>query len=87
MLLHLLKSFIVLFTNCFSFSFYCYFQTPNSQIEHLGSYIGELSLLDYDCLRFLPSIVAASVIFLAKFIICPEVHPWVSIFFYAYFDL
>ncbi|KAG5048189.1 hypothetical protein JHK85_009292 [Glycine max] len=50
--------------------------TPNSQIEHLGSYIGELSLLDYDCLRFLPSIVAASVIFLAKFIIWPEVHPW-----------
>ncbi|KAG4391950.1 hypothetical protein AAZX31_04G042400 [Glycine max] len=53
-------------------------KTPNSQIEHLGSYIGELSLLDYDCLRFLPSIVAASVIFLAKFIIWPEVHPWTS---------
>ncbi|KAL3013218.1 hypothetical protein AAZX31_06G040800 [Glycine max] len=53
-------------------------KTPNLQIEFLGSYIGELSLLDYDCLRFLPSIVAASVIFLAKFIICPEVHPWTS---------
>ncbi|KAH1244476.1 putative cyclin-A3-1 [Glycine max] len=53
-------------------------KTPNLQIDFLGSYIGELSLLDYDCLRFLPSIVAASVIFLAKFIICPEVHPWTS---------
>ncbi|RDX89048.1 putative cyclin-A3-1, partial [Mucuna pruriens] len=52
--------------------------TSNLQIEFLGSYLAELSLLDYDCLRFLPSIVAASVIFLARFIISPEVHPWSS---------
>ncbi|RDX89049.1 putative cyclin-A3-1, partial [Mucuna pruriens] len=51
-------------------------KTPNLQFEYLGSYLGELSLLEYDCLRFLPSIVAASVIFLARFIITPEVHPW-----------
>ncbi|RDX60205.1 putative cyclin-A3-1, partial [Mucuna pruriens] len=51
-------------------------KTSNLQIEYLGSYLAELSLLDYDCLRFLPSIVAASVIFLARFIITPEVHPW-----------
>ncbi|CAJ1973434.1 unnamed protein product [Sphenostylis stenocarpa] len=53
-------------------------KTPNSQIEFLGCYLAELSLLDYDCLRFLPSIVAASVVFLARFIISPEVHPWTS---------
>ncbi|KAK7310823.1 hypothetical protein RJT34_08574 [Clitoria ternatea] len=52
--------------------------TPNLQIEFLSSYLAELCLLDYDCLRFLPSIVAASVVFLAKFIIRPEVHPWTS---------
>ncbi|TKY75009.1 putative cyclin-A3-1 [Spatholobus suberectus] len=57
-------------------------KTPNLQIEFLGSYLAELSLLDYDCLKFLPSIVAASVIFLARFIIWPEVHPWVNIFYF-----
>ncbi|KAG5147468.1 hypothetical protein JHK82_014349 [Glycine max] len=52
--------------------------TPNLQIEFLVGYLAELSLLDYDCLRFSPSIMAASVIFLARFIIWPEVHPWKS---------
>ncbi|XP_020222823.1 putative cyclin-A3-1 [Cajanus cajan] len=51
---------------------------PNLQIEFLSNYLTELSLLDYDCIRFLPSIVAASVIFLARFIISPKVHPWTS---------
>jgi len=50
--------------------------TPNSQIEFLSQYLAELSLLDYDCLRFLPSVVAASAVFLSRFIISPEVHPW-----------
>ncbi|CAJ1973436.1 unnamed protein product [Sphenostylis stenocarpa] len=53
-------------------------KTPNLKIEFLASYFAELSLLDYDCIRFLPSIVAASAIFLARFIIEPEVHPWTS---------
>ncbi|KAK7410070.1 hypothetical protein VNO78_00560 [Psophocarpus tetragonolobus] len=53
-------------------------KTLNLQIELLGSYLAELSLLDYDCLRFLPSVVAASAIFLARFIIFPEEHPWTS---------
>ena len=50
--------------------------TPNSQIEFLSHYLAELSLLDYDCLRFLPSVVAASAVFLSRFITSPEVHPW-----------
>ncbi|KAK7351609.1 hypothetical protein VNO77_11184 [Canavalia gladiata] len=49
---------------------------PNTQIEFLGCYLSELGLLDYDCLRFLPSVLAASAIFLARFIVSPEVHPW-----------
>jgi len=63
----------VLFTSFFIF------QTPNLKVEFLGWYFVELSLLDYDCIRFLPSVVAASALFLARFLIDPEVHPWVSI--------
>ncbi|MCI23097.1 cyclin A-like protein, partial [Trifolium medium] len=39
------------------------------QFEFLCNYLAELSLLDYDCLMFLPSLVAASVTFLARFIV------------------
>uniref|UniRef100_A0A0R0K3P9 B-like cyclin n=1 Tax=Glycine max TaxID=3847 RepID=A0A0R0K3P9_SOYBN len=52
--------------------------SENQKIEFLIGYLAELSLLDYDCLIFLPSILAASAIFLARFIIWPEVHPWTS---------
>ena len=69
--------FVVLFSNFILF-FNC--QTPNLKVEFLSFYLAELSLLDYDCIRFLPSIVAASSLFLASFIISPEVHPWVSIY-------
>ncbi|KAK7352457.1 hypothetical protein VNO80_17879 [Phaseolus coccineus] len=53
-------------------------KAPNLLFEFLSCYLAELSLLDYDCLRILPSIVAASAVFLARFIISPEVHPWTS---------
>ncbi|WVZ90971.1 hypothetical protein U9M48_037215 [Paspalum notatum var. saurae] len=45
-------------------------------MEFLGSYLAELSLLDYDCLRFLPSVVAASVMFVARLTIDPNANPW-----------
>ncbi|KAG8093019.1 hypothetical protein GUJ93_ZPchr0012g22137 [Zizania palustris] len=45
-------------------------------LEFMGSYLAELSLLDYSCLRFLPSVVAASAVFLAKFTIDPCTNPW-----------
>ncbi|KAI5404248.1 hypothetical protein KIW84_051411 [Lathyrus oleraceus] len=51
-------------------------KTSNLQFEYLCNYLADLSLLDYECIKFLPSVVAASVIFLAKFIIRPRVHPW-----------
>ncbi|XP_027904819.1 putative cyclin-A3-1 isoform X1 [Vigna unguiculata] len=53
-------------------------KTPNLKIEFLSFYLAELSLLDYGCIRFLPSIIAASALFLARFIISPKVHPWTS---------
>ncbi|KAK8581028.1 hypothetical protein V6N12_071274 [Hibiscus sabdariffa] len=48
------------------------------KLEFLGCYLSELSLLDYGCVKFLPSIVASSVMFLARFIIQPKRHPWSS---------
>ncbi|CAJ2675378.1 unnamed protein product [Trifolium pratense] len=46
------------------------------QFEFLGCYLAELSLLDYHCVKFLPSMVAASVVFLARFMLSPKTHPW-----------
>ncbi|KAI3758842.1 hypothetical protein L6452_06414 [Arctium lappa] len=53
-------------------------EMPNLQLEFLGYYLAELSLLDYGCLKFLPSMVAASVIFLSRFTLNPSSHPWHS---------
>ncbi|KAF5817578.1 putative cyclin domain-containing protein [Helianthus annuus] len=52
------------------------YDTPNLQLEFLGYYLAELSLLDYSCIKFLPSMVAASVTFLSRFMLKPESHPW-----------
>ncbi|KAL4309839.1 hypothetical protein GQ457_01G034170 [Hibiscus cannabinus] len=52
------------------------YQASSLQLEFLGCYLAELSLLDYGCVKFLPSRIAASVMFLASFIIQPKKHPW-----------
>ncbi|KAK9270944.1 hypothetical protein L1049_026532 [Liquidambar formosana] len=52
------------------------YKTPNLKLEFLGYYLAELSLLDYHCVKFLPSLVAASVIFVSRFTIQPKIHPW-----------
>ncbi|KAI3785439.1 hypothetical protein L1987_44557 [Smallanthus sonchifolius] len=54
------------------------YETPRMQLEFLGYYLAELSLLEYGCLKFLPSMVAASVIFLSRFTLKPKSHPWNS---------
>ncbi|XP_024035133.1 putative cyclin-A3-1 isoform X2 [Citrus sinensis] len=66
------KSFLRIFTrvteeNC---------KKPDLPYEFLSCYLAELSLLDYGCLRYLPSLVAASSIFLSRFIMQPKIHPW-----------
>ncbi|XP_030514590.2 putative cyclin-A3-1 [Rhodamnia argentea] len=53
-------------------------KTMNLKLEFLGYYLAELSLLDYACVKFLPSVVAASVTFLARYIVRPETLPWTS---------
>ncbi|KAG5613016.1 hypothetical protein H5410_024297 [Solanum commersonii] len=52
------------------------YKTPNLQLEFLGYYLSELSIMDYSCVKFLPSLVAASVIFLSRFTLQPNAHPW-----------
>ncbi|KAL8487597.1 hypothetical protein ACS0TY_024061 [Phlomoides rotata] len=50
--------------------------TSSLQLEFLGYYLAELSLLEYGCIKFLPSMVAASVMFLSRFTLKPQQHPW-----------
>ncbi|KAM7514393.1 hypothetical protein LguiA_003976 [Lonicera macranthoides] len=45
-------------------------------LEFLGYYLAELSLLEYGCVKFLPSMVAASALFVSRFTIKPKSHPW-----------
>lgn len=59
------------------FAFYL-LQNPNLQLEFLSYYLSELSLLDYGCVKFLPSLIAAAVIFLSRFTLQPIEHPWVG---------
>ncbi|KAI5661160.1 hypothetical protein M9H77_20483 [Catharanthus roseus] len=46
------------------------------QFQFLACYIAELSLVDYTCMRFLPSMIAASSIFLARITMLPHTRPW-----------
>ncbi|KAM3230266.1 hypothetical protein ACQJBY_060828 [Aegilops geniculata] len=46
------------------------------RLELMCCYLAELSLLDYDCIRFLPSVIAAACLFLARFTISPKIRPW-----------
>ncbi|KAI3460182.1 hypothetical protein Pfo_016845 [Paulownia fortunei] len=52
------------------------YENSSLQLEFLGYYLAELSLLDYGCVKFLPSLVAASVMFLSRFTLQPNLHPW-----------
>ncbi|RZB69038.1 cyclin-A1-4-like isoform X2 [Glycine soja] len=53
-------------------------EIPSLQLEYLTNFIAELSLLEYSMLSYPPSLVAASVIFLARFILFPSKKPWNS---------
>ncbi|KAM0833235.1 hypothetical protein ACQ4PT_064380 [Festuca glaucescens] len=45
-------------------------------LEFMCNYLVELSLLDYDCTMFKPSVVAAACLFVARFTISPKNRPW-----------
>ncbi|KAK4772794.1 hypothetical protein SAY86_014569 [Trapa natans] len=50
--------------------------SPSLELEHLANYLAELTLIEYDFLNFLPSIIAASAIFLAKWTLDSSHQPW-----------
>ncbi|KAK7349165.1 hypothetical protein VNO77_06312 [Canavalia gladiata] len=49
---------------------------PSLELEYLANYLAELTLMDYGFLNFLPSIIAASAVFLAKWTLDQSKHPW-----------
>ncbi|XP_022753455.1 cyclin-A1-1-like [Durio zibethinus] len=53
-------------------------EVPSMQLECMANYIAELSLLEYCMLCYAPSLIAASAIFLAKFMLLPSKRPWNS---------
>lgn len=53
-------------------------EAPLMQLECMANYIAELSLLEYSMLSFAPSLIAASSIFLARYILLPAKRPWNS---------
>jgi cyclin A len=52
-------------------------QNPSYELEFLADYLAELTLADYSFLNFLPSVIAASSVFLARWTLDQTSHPWV----------
>lgn len=57
-------------------------QSPLVEMEFLANYLAELTLVEYNFLRFLPSLVAASAVFLARWTLDQTEDPWVSNFYW-----
>lgn len=52
-------------------------QTPCVELEFLANYLAELALVEYSFLQFLPSLIAASAVFLAGWTLKESELPWV----------
>ncbi|CAN6482445.1 unnamed protein product [Victoria cruziana] len=50
--------------------------TPDLSLEYLCNFLAELSLLEYRCLEFLPTQIAASIVFVARLTLSPKTNPW-----------
>lgn len=59
----------------FPYSFLC--QGPSLEMEFLANYLGELTLIEYSFVKFLPSIIAASAVLLARWTLDQSDNPWV----------
>ncbi|CAN8233437.1 unnamed protein product [Cochlearia groenlandica] len=46
------------------------------EIEFLANYLTELTLMEYELLKFLPWMIAASAVFVAKWTMNQSNHPW-----------
>ncbi|RYQ87283.1 hypothetical protein Ahy_B09g094762 [Arachis hypogaea] len=51
-------------------------ESPSLELEYLANYLAELTLMEYSFLNFLPSTIAASAVFLAKWTLDQSKHPW-----------
>ncbi|KAF5935876.1 hypothetical protein HYC85_027005 [Camellia sinensis] len=51
-------------------------ETPSLELEFLANYLAELTLVDYEFLKLLPSTIAASAVFLARWTLDQSGHPW-----------
>ncbi|KAM0933400.1 putative cyclin domain-containing protein [Dioscorea sansibarensis] len=54
-------------------------QVPALTLGHLANYLAELTLVEYCFLKFLPSVIAASAVFLARWTLDQSTHPWVHL--------
>ncbi|KAF9616823.1 hypothetical protein IFM89_032673 [Coptis chinensis] len=52
------------------------YKAPSVELEYLANYLAELTMVEYAFLKFLPSLVAASAIFLARWTLDQSSHPW-----------
>ncbi|XP_061981160.1 cyclin-A2-4-like [Populus nigra] len=52
------------------------YKNPSYELEFLADYLAELTLVDYSFLNFLPSVIAASSVFLARWTLDQTSHPW-----------
>ncbi|CAH8270769.1 unnamed protein product [Arabidopsis lyrata] len=52
------------------------YKVPFIELEFLANYLAELTLVEYTFLRFLPSLIAASAVFLARWTLDQTDHPW-----------
>ncbi|XP_068653004.1 cyclin-A2-4-like [Aristolochia californica] len=54
------------------------YDVPSPELEFLANYLSELTLTEYGFMKFLPSIIAASAVFLARWTLDQSDHPWNS---------
>lgn len=52
------------------------YEVPSLVLGYLANYLAELTLIDYSFLKFLPSVIAASAVFLARWTLDQSDHPW-----------
>ncbi|CAJ2661296.1 unnamed protein product [Trifolium pratense] len=52
------------------------YKRPSIELEYLANFLAELTLMNYGFLNFLPSMIAASAVFLARWTLDPSNHPW-----------
>ncbi|KAL0447484.1 UNVERIFIED_CONTAM: Cyclin-A2-2 [Sesamum latifolium] len=52
------------------------YEVPSVELEFLANYLAELTLIEYSFLKFLPSLIAASAVFLARWTLNQSDHPW-----------